>query len=56
MQQFLQNLPIVKSENLPAGSEYMICKTPHNTVTDDGKIEHAVQLACEHIVESGCIS
>ncbi len=56
-QQFLKQLPKVRSGELPDGAECMICKEEYGTVPSaNGIIEHAVFLPCLHHVGSECIA
>ncbi len=57
VQQFLEQLPKVRSGELPNGAECMICKEEYGTVpSQNGIIEHAVFLPCLHHVGSECIA
>jgi hypothetical protein len=43
---FVRLLPTVADDELPAGSQCMICLNPYNMVVD-GEIEHAIRLDCQ---------
>lgn len=56
-QQFLDQLPMVRSGELPKGAECMICQEEYGMVlSDNGVLEHPVLLPCLHHVGSECIA
>ena len=56
-QQFLNELPKVRNEDLADGAICMICREEYGTIaSDNGVIEHAVLLPCLHQVGSECIA
>ena len=55
-QQFLEQLPTLRKDELPIGAECMVCREQYGTIpSDNGTIEHAVLLPCSHHVGSECI-
>ena len=57
-QQFLDGLPKVNTEDLPAESSCMICRELYGTSTEaaeDGAAESAVRLPCGHDIGAECI-
>ena len=56
VEHFVGSLPRVRQEDLPAGSECMICQDQYGTPNaDDGTTEHTIVLPCGHLVGSVCI-
>ena len=56
VEQFLESLPRVSNQDLPAGSECMICQDQYGSATDTNEeIEHAVFLECAHLIGHECL-